>query len=368
MKIIFNKEAMIREISIAQKVIANKSPLSILSNVLLEAKDNRLVIRATDSTVKFVTKIPVEIENEGIITIFCDKFMSILSSLPSGDVELSQDENGVVIKPNAKKVKFKMKMLASDKFPEFISNKDCRQFEIACKDLKNMIQNTIFAVSTEKNRYFMTGVFLVADGVNITAVATDGRRMSIMTKSSTENFPGVIIPTKVLNILTELLGTEGNVVVKINDKSISFFCNNFELYSNLIDGQYPSYARVIPVGLDSNFVIPKKDLEEAMKRSKIMSNSTGRLSFYIGGNSLKITTPDTEIGNAAEEISCKTEIPNAELHINYQYLEDILKVINDDNIEISCSIVDGKILSAITVQGHNDNQNDTKHIIMPMQQ
>ena len=90
MKFVFDRDAMIKEIAIAQEIITNKSPVSILSNILVIAENGTLTIKATDSTVKFTTNVPVDIEEEGRTTIFCDKFMSILSSLPSGDIEFIQ--------------------------------------------------------------------------------------------------------------------------------------------------------------------------------------------------------------------------------------------------------------------------------------
>ena len=88
MKFTFDRDAMIKEITVAQEIITNKSPVSILSNILVIAENDALTIKATDSTVKFTTTMPVDIQEEGRTTIFCDKFMSILSSLPSGETVL----------------------------------------------------------------------------------------------------------------------------------------------------------------------------------------------------------------------------------------------------------------------------------------
>ena len=152
MKFTFDRDAMIKEISIAQEIITNKSPVSILSNILIIAENNSLTIKATDSVVKFSTVIPVDIQEEGRTTIFCDKFMSILSSLPSGDIEFVQEDIGVTIKPTAKRVKFQLKSQASDKFPESGTSDNVPFFEIPSKDFKEMIRETIFAVSDDKNR------------------------------------------------------------------------------------------------------------------------------------------------------------------------------------------------------------------------
>ena len=120
MKFTLDRDAMIKEISIAQEIITNKSPVSIISNILIIAENNSLIIKAANSTVKFATVIPFDIQEEGLTTIFCDKFKSILSSLPSGEIEFIQEDIGVTNKPIAKKLKFQLKSQASVKFPELV--------------------------------------------------------------------------------------------------------------------------------------------------------------------------------------------------------------------------------------------------------
>ena len=159
MKFTFDRDAMIKEIAITQEIISNKSPISILSNILLIAENNTLTIKASDSSVNFITRLPVDIQEEGTTTIFCDKFMSILSSSPSGEIEFEQKDITVTIRPTAKKIKFQLKSMASYKFPEIASTDGIQFFEVPSKELKEMISQTIFAVSEDSNRYFMTGVF-----------------------------------------------------------------------------------------------------------------------------------------------------------------------------------------------------------------
>ena len=166
MRFTFDRDAMIKEIAIAQEIISTKNAMSILSNILLIAENNTLYIKATDIKVNFETKIPVVIDEEGSTTIFCDKFMSILSNLPSGEIEFIQNDIKVTIKPMTKKVKFDLKSMASDKFPEFSSTENVPFFEVPADQLKQMIEQTIFAISDDETRYFLTGVLFEKKGDN----------------------------------------------------------------------------------------------------------------------------------------------------------------------------------------------------------
>ena len=144
MKFSFDRDAMIKEIAVAQEIITNKSAISILSNIFLSAEKNTLTIKATDSSVGFLTKIPVDVQEEGSTTVYCDKFMSILASSPQGEIEFKQEDVKITITPVAKKIKFQLKSIASDKFPAVKQAEDVPFFDVAAKDLKAMISQTIF--------------------------------------------------------------------------------------------------------------------------------------------------------------------------------------------------------------------------------
>lgn len=166
MRFTFDKDTMIKEISIAQEIISTKNMGSILSNILIIAQENKLTIKATDIKVNFETQVPVQITEEGTTTVYCDKFMGILNSLPSGEIEFNQEKKeneeqsiNVIIKPVDKKIKFQMKSMSQEKFPEFYSAENVPYFEVSSKDIKEMIAQTSFAVSEDETRYFMNGVF-----------------------------------------------------------------------------------------------------------------------------------------------------------------------------------------------------------------
>ena len=373
MKFVFDKDAMIKEIAIAQEIITNKSPVSILSNILVIAENGTLTIKATDSTVKFTTNVPVDIEEEGRTTIFCDKFMSILSSLPSGDIEFIQEDIGVTIKPISKKVKFQLKSQASDKFPEIGSSENIPFFELPSKDFKEMIKETIFAVSDDRNRYFMTGVYFVKNGDTLTMVATDGRRLSSVNKNiaNVPEFQPAIIPTKILSTVLKHAPEEGNIEVAVIDKSIFVKFGSMEFSSVLIDGQFPNYQKVIPENLTMSFQVNKSDLDAALKRTTIMvDKKVSRIIFKISSGVLKLVSPDTELGNADEEIPCRYDGQDISMALNFTYVTEPLKVIDSENVVFDFNINDNdtgdeaNITKAVIMRA--EPASDYIHVIMPM--
>ena len=146
MKFTFTKEVLLKEMAIAQEIISNKTAISILSNVLLIAKEGSLTIRATDIKVAFETKIPVDVAEEGATTVFCDKFTSIIASMPSGEIEAEQKDQKLIIRSISKKAKFSLKTISDNDFPPFTDSSNIRFFDIPTKDFKEILKKEFSAL------------------------------------------------------------------------------------------------------------------------------------------------------------------------------------------------------------------------------
>ena len=317
--------------------------------------------------------IPVDIQEEGRTTIFCDKFMSILSSLPSGEIEFIQEDIGVTIKPISKRVKFQLKSQAGDKFPEIGTSENLPFFELPAKEFKEMIKQTIFAVSEDKNRYFMTGVYFVKNGDTLTMVATDGRRLSCVNKTgfNVPDFQPAIIPTKILGCVLKNASDEGNIQISVIDKSIFVKFGNIEFSSVLIDGQFPNYQKVIPENLSQSIMVNKADLDAALKRTTIMvDKKVSRIIFKISSGVLKLISPESDLGNADEEIPCRYDGQSISMALNFTYVTEPLKVIDSENVVFDFNVSENQndeeanITKAVIMR--SEPAGDYIHVIMPM--
>ena len=365
MKFTFDRDSMLREISIAQEIISTKNALSILSNVLFIAENNTLIIKATDIKVNFETKIPIDIEEEGTTTVFCDKFVSILNSLPSGDIEFDQKDIIVTIRPISIKGQFKLKSMASDKFPEFTSSENVPYFDIPAEDFKNMITQTIFALSDDESRLNMNGVFFEKNEDNLNMVSTDGRRLAYISKplcQGVNSFPSATVPPKILNIILKRAPSEGFVSVSIVEKMIFIKFGSYKFTSVLIDGMFPNYRRVIPESQTYNFQVEKSDLQNALKRvGLLVDKKSPRIYLEVSPGKLTITSQETEIGTAKEEIPCRYDDEEIVIAVNYVHIDEPLKVMNSEKLTFEFT---GN-LKAITLRP--EPAEDYFHIIMPMQ-
>ncbi|MCL2380320.1 MAG: DNA polymerase III subunit beta [Treponema sp.] len=365
MKFTCERSVLLKEITIANEIISSKNVISILSNIYLEASDNILTIRATDMKVNFETKVPVDVIEPGSVTVYADKFNGILNSIPDGEIEFDQQDSRINIKTAVKKAKFQLKSISSEKFPEFIAA-GTDFFEMPIRELKDMIRETIFAVSNDETRYFMNGVFFEKAENKFVMVATDGRRLAFINKSTeskVSDFSGIIIPSKILNIVMKRAGDEGMAEICVSDKNIFINFGSYKLSSVLIEGQFPNYRRVIPENQVNSFTVNRVEMLDALKRvSLLVEEKSHRVYLGLSSGAISVYCEENDIGNAREEISCTYEGEEHTIALNYRYIEEPFKVMSTDDISVLFTDPN-KTITIMPVP-----EKDFFHIVMPMQQ
>ena len=365
MRFTCERSVLLKEMAIANEIIASKNAISILSNIYFEAKDGNLTIKATDLKVNFETRVPVDILEPGSVTVYLDKFYGILNSIPDGEVEFEQIDNKINIKTAAKKARFQLKSIASDKFPEFTSSgKDF--FEIPIRDFKEMIHETIFAISDDETRYFMNGIYFEKALDKFIMVATDGRRLAYIDKPSSDevkDFSGIIIPPKILNIVLKRAGDEGTAKISITDKVIFIQFGSYKLSSVLIEGQFPNYRKVIPENQINSFSFDRPKMLDAIKGvSLFVEQRSHRIYLGLSPGVVSIYSEENDIGNAREEIPCKYDGEELSIAFNYRYLEEPLKVMDCDEVVVFFNDPN----KTITIKSVPEKE--FLHIVVPMQQ
>ncbi|MDR0442014.1 MAG: DNA polymerase III subunit beta [Treponema sp.] len=365
MKFKCNKDFLFKEISIAQEIIASKNAISILSNIYLEAANDSLIIKATDMKVNFQTVVPVTVIEPGSTTVFGDKFLGIISTFPYDEIEFSQKDINITVKPTTqKKPEYKLKSIASDKFPEFpVSTTSF--FDIPIKDLKEMIQQSVFAVSDDETRYFMNGVYLEKNEGQLKMVATDGRRLAFVGKDvnkKVEDFSGIIIPPKILNTIVKRSGDEGLISISVSDKTIFINFASYKFSSILIEGMFPNYKKVIPENQDFSLTVKRDEMLNALHRVALMvEKKSHRIYLGISSGKMAVYSEESELGTVEDEIPCRYDGDEITIALNYRYLEEPFKAINEDEIKIRFSTA----IKAITIEPVPEK--DFFHIVMPMQ-
>lgn len=365
MKFTCSKEVLLKEISIAQEIISSKNAILILSNIYLEAVDNKLIIKAKDMKVNFQTEVSVTVLESGSTTVYGDKFFGIISTFPYDEMEFSLKDNIALIKPVVqKKPEYKLKSIASEKYPEFpVSNSNF--FEMPIKDFREMVIQSVFAVSDDETRYFMNGVFMEKTEGKIIMVATDGRRLAFVGKTAgnnIEDFPSVIIPPKILSTIINRSGDEGLISISVSDKMIFINFASYQFSSVLIEGNFPNYRKVIPENQEFSLTVMRKEMLDALRRVSLMvEKKSHRIFLGVYPGRMTVYSEESEIGTVEDEIPCKYDGDEITIALNYRYVEEPFKVMTDDEVKIRFT----NATKAITIEPVPPK--DFFHIVMPMQ-
>ncbi len=365
MKFICDKESILKEIAVAYEIIATRNAISILSNVLLEADEGTLIIKASDLKVTFETRIPVITDIPGTTTVFCDKLLNILRTLPDGTVVFEQGETNKLSITSGENIIFQLHSIVADKFPEIPKADENSYFSIGQKCFIEMVSLTIFSVSTDETRYFMNGNYLEKDNKRLVMVATDGRRLSYSTKEVDTDIPefnGIIIPPKVLNLVKKLSSGEGDLKIAIEDKTLFINFDNQSVTSSLIDAKFPNYSKVIPHDLEHEVVVDRLSLLNGLKRvSLLVDKNSKQIQIEISGDKMCLKSTESEVGVAEETIDCQADISEAKFSLNYVYITDPLKAMEEK--EIKFKFTDTK--KAIML--YSSPESFHYHVIMPIQ-
>jgi DNA polymerase III subunit beta len=350
MEFTISKETLVSGIQIVQNAVSQKSSLPILSNVLIEAENGKIRMTATDLDIGISFSIETDVIADGAITVPAKKFFDIIRALPDeSPVSISMKKSNYVTIKSAK-AQFRIIGLPKEEFPNLPAFKDHDSVSIDQKTLKEMITLTDFAISKDDTRYVLNGTLLLVKSDKITMVATDGRRLATIEKDLDKKTlvdRSVIVPTKAIQEIKRMLSEEGEVQVKFSDNQIMFALPTSVIISRLIEGEYPSYKKVIPERTGSEVVVRREAFLNATRRASIFTDQDSMaIKFSIKKKKMIIEKETAYVGKVTEEIdidfSGEQEI---DIGFNPRYLIDVLKNLEEDDIifEVSESTKPGVI-------------------------
>lgn len=341
MRVSLERAALFKTLSHVQRVVERRNTIPILSNVLVRAAQGRIEFKATDLDIELVESLPADVASAGATTVPAHLFHDIVRKLPDGaqvSLDLGADQSAMILR--ASRSRFQLQVLPESDFPDLSASDFSHRFALTAKDLKALIDKTEFAISSEETRYYLNGIYLhlvdIQGTAMLRAVATDGHRLAQMQMAApagSAGMPGVIIPRKTVNEVLRLIeDASAEVGIEISLTKIRFMIGSVVLTSKLIDGTFPDYARVIPVGNDKKLVIDRRQFAAAVDRVSTIASERGRavkLSLSSGKLMLTVTNPDS--GSATEEVEVDYSADPLDIGFNARYLLDIAERLQDEN-------------------------------------
>ena len=363
MKFVIERNELTQLVGNVQNVVGQKSTIPILSNFLIEALDNELVITATDLTVGTRCRTPAKIIEKGATTLPAKRFYHLIKELTAANIEVSAKENNV-IEINANTSRFKLHGMDNSTYPELPDLASSRQFTIEQGLLREMLLRTAFAVSREDNRYILTGLLMQISEGKVIFVGTDAKRLSrmettISVESSKEEC--YVLPLKAVEEIIKMLrDTDEEAVVYLMENKVAVQANNVIVITKLLSGEYPDFHRVIPKSkTGTDVVLHCEELKQLLRQISLFIAEQGHsVCFTFCDNELILTANDMTIGEG--KVSMPLHYEGEKLHVafNPNFFIDVIRHTKDEAITLN--IIDAYNPGVIT------DSTNALFLIMPM--
>jgi len=369
MEFTIDRDAFLKSLGHANGIIEKKTTLPILSNILIEAKNSKIKITATDLDIIYFEEIlPIEIKKEGLTTTSSSILYDILRKLETNakvDLSLQSANKLKLISGNSK---FNLLCLPADNFPLSEEDVNLKYFEVSHQKLLKLLNKTKIAISNDETRHYLNGIYLhkkiIENKSYLCAVATDSHRLSSSSLEINENIEieSIILPKKTIFQLIFLLEQSTSDVKITNNKSkIKFVMDSGVLISKVIDGRFPDYNKVIPKDNDKVLELKLEDFKNAIERvTTVSSDRKEGLKMSISKDTVQLTVNSPNSGEGVENIKGKFNSNELNISFNSKYLTDIASQIENDAIIIHLKDAGSPVL----IKDFSDQ--NSFHVVMPM--
>jgi len=359
---------LLEELDLTQGVVERKTTIPILSNLLCEAKGNRVSITATDLELSIRSSCEAKVKKEGAGTIPAKKLLELVHLLPEGEIRFKLLENHWV-QITSDRRNYKLVGMSKDNFPA-LPNFPQAVVKIPAALLASLIAKTIFAISLEESRYTLNGALLVLKPGSVTMVATDGHRLALV--EADHKFDGltqetrVLVPKKAMSEIQRLAaqaGDEGVIEFAQDESHLFFHVNGRLLSSRKLTGQFPNYEAVLPRETTRTVALERSEFEEALRRvSQLADQRSHAVKFAFAKEGVELSASSPEYGEAKETIEKECKGEPLSIGFNAQYLLDFLGAAADG--PISFELKDEQ--SAGQLRPLADEATRYRYVVMPM--
>lgn len=365
MNIKIDREALLKPLSSVSGIVERRHTLPILTNLLLEAKQDTLTLTATDLEMQISLSLPAAPSSDIATTVSARKMLDICRALPDqSQITLEITDNRMQVK--AGKSRFNLQTLPAGDYPMMAKGggDTSLTLTLAQNQLKRLLRQVEYAMAQQDIRYYLNGLLFEVNGNRLNVVGTDGHRLSFTSTELQQSYEKqeLILPRKTILELIKLLDdSDDEVSIEVSANQANFAFSGIRLISKVIDGKFPDYTRVIPNGYQNTFEVNRQMLLLAMQRASILSNEKYRgIRMVLGKDSLRLISSNSEQEEAEEELEINYGGDPLDIGFNVTYMIDVLTNVGTETITFSFADANSSCL--VTVPG-DDNY---KYVVMPM--
>lgn len=364
MRFSLQREVLLKPLQQVVNVVERRQTLPVLSNLLVQVRDGELSLTGTDLEVEMVARTAAEDAEAGDTTIPARKLFDIVRALPDGS-RITISQAGEKITLQAGRSRFTLATLPSNEFPSVEDLELVERIRIPEGTLKELIERTAFAMAQQDVRYYLNGLLLDLREDSLRCVATDGHRLALCEAplpTGAQTRKQIILPRKgVLELQRLLEGGDREIEIEVGRSHLRVRREDVTFTSKLIDGRFPDYDAVIPIGADKELKIDRDVLKAALQRAAILSNEKYRgVKLELSPGQLKIVAHNPEQEEAQEEVEAETVVDGLAIGFNVSYLLDALSALREEFVVVALRDANS---SALVREASNDR---CRHVVMPL--
>jgi len=364
MRFSIQRETLLKRLQHVVGVVERRQTLPVLANLLVVVDTSGVALTGTDLEVEMIARTSADDLDPGEVTVPARKLFDICRALPDG-CRIKFEQNGDRVTVSAGRSRFTLATLPATEFPTIDNIELVERVALPEANLKELMDRTGFAMAHQDVRYYLNGMLLDLREHSLRCVATDGHRLAMAetrldTKISSPR--QVIVPRKGINELQGLFEPgDGVVELEFARNHLRVRRGDVTFTSKLIDGRFPDYEAVIPIGADKEVRLQRDDMRAALQRAAILSNEKYRgVKIEVEPNRVRIVAHNPEQEEAVEEVEARTGVSELSVGFNVNYLLDALGAISSE--EVLLCLRDGQ--SSCLVR--KPDSDDTRHVIMPL--
>ena len=364
MRFSLQREVLLKPLAQVVNVVERRQTLPVLANLLTQVRDGQLSLTGTDLEVEMVSRSNVDEAQDGETTIPARKLFDIVRALPDGS-KVTVTQSGDKITVQAGRSRFTLASLPANDFPSIDEVEATERVSVPEAAMKELIERTAFAMAQQDVRYYLNGLLFDLADKRLRCVATDGHRLALCETgldTAVQTKRQIIVPRKGVQELQRLLeGGDRELVLEMGRNHLRVKRDDVTFTSKLIDGRFPDYEAVIPIGADREVKVDREGLRAALQRAAILSNEKYRgVRIEVSPDLLRINAHNPEQAEAQEEVEADTRVDALAVGFNVNYLLDALSALRDEHVVLQLRDANS---SALVREAGNER---CRHVVMPL--
>lgn len=364
MRFSLQREVLLKPLQQVANVVERRQTLPVLANLLVVVEDGHLSMTGTDLEVEMVARVAVDDAQDGEATIPAKKFFDIVRALPDGS-RVAVSMSGDRVNLSAGRSRFALATLPANEFPSLDELDLTERVRIPESTLKELIERTAFAMAQQDVRFYLNGLLFDLSENGLRCVATDGHRLAMCeaeVPNAAQSRRQIILPRKgVLELQRLLEGGDAEIELEVGRTHVRIRRSDVTFTSKLIDGRFPDYEAVVPIGADKEVAVEREVLRAALQRAAILSNEKYRgVKLDVAPGLLRVVAHNPEQEEAVEEVEADTAVDGLSIGFNVTYLQDALAALRGEKVAIM--LRDANSSALVRELGSEA----CRHVVMPL--